>query len=138
MNVKDKIIWITGASSGIGAAMAIEYSKLGASLILSSRNTDELNKVRLACAEPEKVQVLEMDLADTSGFKKYVEEAIKFYGSVDMLINNAGISQRSLAAETSLEVDRKIFDVNYFGTIALTKALIPHFKEKSRGHFVMP
>ncbi len=137
MNVKDKIIWITGASSGIGAAMAIEYSKLGASLILSSRNTDELNKVRLACAEPEKVQVLEMDLADTSGFKKYVEEAIKFYGSVDMLINNAGISQRSLAAETSLEVDRKIFDVNYFGTIALTKALIPHFKEKSRGHFVV-
>ena len=54
-----------------------------------------------------------------------------------MLVNNAGISQRSLAAETDLEVDRKIFDVNYFGTIALTKALIPHFKENGSGHFVV-
>lgn len=137
MNLKDKIIWITGASSGIGAAMAVEYSRMGAKLILSSRNTDDLNKVRSACLSPENVKILTMDLANTLKFKEIVKEAVGFYGYIDVLINNAGISQRSLAADTSLEVDRKIFDVNYFGTIALTKELIPHFKEKGKGHFVV-
>jgi short-subunit dehydrogenase len=137
MNLKDQIIWITGASSGIGAAMAVEYSKLGARLILSSRNTDELNHVRSSCEVPEKIKVLKLDLANPSDFKRIVKEAANFYGHIDILINNAGISQRSLAADTSLEVDRKIFDVNYFGTIALTKELIPYFKEKGQGHFVV-
>mgnify|MGYP000070710829 CR=1 FL=1 len=137
MNLKDQIIWITGASSGIGAAMAVEYSKLGARLILSSRNTDELNHVRSSCEVPEKIKVLKLDLANPSDFNRIVKEAANFYGHIDILINNAGISQRSLAADTSLEVDRKIFDINYFGTIALTKELIPYFKEKGQGHFVV-
>lgn len=137
MNLKDKIIWITGASSGIGAAMANEYSKRGARLIISSRNTQELNKVKLSCLHPESVKVLTVDLSDTAGFKKIIEQAINFFGRIDVLINNAGISQRSFAAETDLDVDRRIFEINYFGTIALTKALIPHFKEKKNGHFVV-
>jgi len=137
MNVKDKIIWITGASSGIGAAMANEYSKRGAKLILSSRNSEELEKVKSSCMYPDNVKVLPIDLANTSTFKKTVAQAIDMYGSVDVLINNAGISQRSFAAETKLEVDRKIFDINYFGTIALTKAMIPHFVENRNGHFVV-
>ena len=137
MNVKDKIIWITGASSGIGAALALEYSKLGARLILSSRNSNALEKVKLSCEQPDKIKILTMDLANISDFKTLVEEAISFFGSIDILINNAGISQRAFAEETSLEVDHKIFDVNFFGTIALTKALIPHFKYNKRGHFVV-
>ena len=137
MDLKDKIVWITGASSGIGAAMAVEYARLGAILIISSRNTDELHKVRSSCGSPENIQILKLDLAKPSEFKKIVKEAVSFYGHIDVLINNAGISQRSLAADTSLEVDRKIFDVNYFGTIALTKELIPYFKEKKQGHFVV-
>ena len=137
MNIKDKIIWITGASSGIGAAMAIEYSKKGVRLILSSRNTDELNNVKSSCMEPDRVKVLPLDLANTSAFKKTVEQAAMFFGRIDVLINNAGISQRSFAADTNLEVDRKIFDINYFGTIALTKAMIPHFIENNGGHFVV-
>lgn len=137
MDIKNKIIWITGASSGIGEAMAIEYSKLGALLILSSRNIDELNRVRAACAAPERIRILTLDLGNPSGFKEIVKEAVNFHGHIDVLINNAGISQRSLAEETRIEVDRKIFDVNYFGTIALSKALIPYFKEKGSGHFVV-
>lgn len=137
MNVKDKIIWITGASSGIGAALALEYSKLGARLILSSRNSNALEKVKLSCEQPDKIKILTMDLVKISDFKSLVEEAISFFGSIDILINNAGISQRAFAEETSLEVDHKIFDVNFFGTIALTKALIPHFKYNKRGHFVV-
>lgn len=137
MKVKDKIIWITGASSGIGAALAREYSILGARLILSSRNHDALDKVKLSCAQSDKIKILIMDLANTSDFIKLVEEAIGFFGSIDVLINNAGISQRGLAEDTSLEVDHKIFDINFFGTIALTKALIPHFKYHKRGHFVV-
>ena len=137
MNVKNKVIWITGASSGIGAALAMEYAKHGALLILSSRNTDALHSIKSAFSAPERAQILEMDLASHTGFDKHVERAVNFYGRIDVLINNAGISQRSLASETILKVDRQIFEVNYFGTIALTKALIPHFKEKGGGHFVV-
>ncbi len=137
MNLKQKIIWITGASSGIGAAMAVEYAALGAKLIISSRNTEELHKVRSNCAAPENIKVLTMDLEKPSEFKEIVKEAVNSYGHIDLIIHNAGISQRSLAADTSLEVDRKIFEINYFGTIALTKELIPYFKEKAQGHFVV-
>jgi len=137
MNVKDKIFWITGASSGIGAALAYEYSKKGARIILSSRNSDELHKVKSACMHPDRVAVLPVDLANPTSFKEIVHKATNFYGRIDVLINNAGISQRSLASKTNLEVDRKIFDINYFGTIALTKAMIPHFVENGNGHFVV-
>lgn len=137
MNVKDKTIWITGASSGIGKAMAREYAKKGARLILSSRNKEALNQLRELCSHPERIQILEMDLERTDEFQGYVEKAIKFFDGIDILINNAGVSQRSLAAQTDLEVDRRIFEINYFGTIGLTKALIPHFKERGKGHFVV-
>lgn len=137
MNVTDRVIWITGASSGIGKAMAEAYSSKGAKLILSSRNTEELEQVKSSCKHPEMIKVLYLDLADSSGFDKSVEKAISFFGIIDMLINNAGISQRSLAFDTSLEVDRKIFEVNYFGTVALTKALIPHFIQNGGGQFVV-
>lgn len=137
MKVNNKVIWITGASSGIGAAMAVEYAKRGAKLILSARNIEELNKVKSLCLAPENVKILSMDLSNTSGFADNVAQAIAFFGAIDVLVNNAGISQRSLAAETVLEVDKKIFEINYFGTIALTKALIPHFRENDGGQFAV-
>jgi len=137
MNVKDKTIWITGASSGIGAALARAYSKSDAHLILSARNKEALEAVRLSCAYPEKIKILELDLGNNSTLEHKVETAIQYYGRIDILINNAGISQRSLVSETVIEVDRRIFEVNYFGTIALSRALLPHFKENKRGHFVV-
>jgi len=137
MNLKDKIIWITGASSGIGAALARGYSELGAQLILSARNSEALEKVSLSCLHSDKVKTLPLDITNTTDIKEKVELAINMFGRIDVLINNAGISQRSLVSDTLLEVDRRIFEVNYFGTIALTKALIPHFKMKKNGHLVV-
>jgi short-subunit dehydrogenase len=136
MNFAAKTIWITGASSGIGKALALELSKKDANLILSSRNETELNKVKNACKNSKNVKVLPLDLEDYSDLSIKVSQAISFFNTIDILFNNAGISQRSLAKETLVSVDKRIMDINYFGTVALTKALLPHFIERNKGHFV--
>ena len=137
MNFKGKTIWITGASSGIGRALAIAFSRHPVRLILSSRNEDKLEETRMLCDVPDKVRVLPLDLAKTDTLKERAEKAIDCFGGVDILVHNGGISQRSLAAGTSLEVDRKIFETNYFGTVCLTRSLLPHFMEKKSGQFVV-
>lgn len=129
------VIWITGASSGIGAATAKKFSKEGYSVILSSRKEEELNHVKESCAHPENCAVLPLDLAQTDTLSDKVKQAISLFGHIDIMFHNGGISQRSLAIETQLEVDRKIMEVNFFGTIALTKALLPHFKSRKSGQF---
>jgi len=137
MKLKDKIVWITGASSGIGKALALEFSKYKVQLILSSRNEELLIAVKNACAYPEKIHLLPLDLEDYSNMELKVKTALSFFGGIDILINNGGISQRALAINTSIAVAKKIMDVNYFGTVALSKALLPHFIEKKSGHFVV-
>lgn len=133
--MKNKIIWITGATSGIGEEMAIQLSSLGAKLVLSARRENELERVKKRCSGP--VLVLPLDLANSNAFEEKVNSVIKHYGKIDMLINNGGISQRSSASETPLELDRKIMEVNYFGNIALSKAVLPVFKEQKSGRFVV-
>jgi len=137
MNFKNKTIWITGASSGIGKAFAIAFSNYDANLILSARSEKKLFEVKEKCKYPEKVEVLTLDLADHDTFNTKVELALGFFNGIDILINNGGISQRSLAIDTQLSVDHRIFNVNYFGTIALTKALLPHFISKKSGQIVV-
>jgi len=137
VNFKNKVIWITGASSGIGKAVAIAFSKQGANLILSSRTKEKLEDVKRLCAYPDKVKLLQLDLNDYHNFEPLVKEAIAIFNGIDLLINNGGISQRSLAKDTTIDVDKRIFDTNYFGTIALTKAVLPHFVSKKSGHFVV-
>jgi len=137
MNIKNKTVWITGASSGIGKALATEFSKQGANLILSARNEKKLLEVKELCENDEKVKILPLDLTNFDIFENKVEEAISLFNGIDILVNNGGISQRSLTAETHLSVDQQIFNVNYFGTIALTKALLPHFMSKQSGQFVV-
>ncbi|EIM78033.1 short-chain dehydrogenase/reductase sdr [Nitritalea halalkaliphila LW7] len=132
--MKKPVAWITGASSGIGEALAYTLNLKGYRLILSARNEAALNRVAAQCSSPEEVQILPLDLAKTSLAAHYVEQALGFFGQIDLLVNNGGISQRSLVEETELEVDRRIMEVNYFGTIALTKALLPHFMERRSGH----
>jgi short-subunit dehydrogenase len=133
---EDEVIWITGASSGIGEALAYELNKYGSRLIISSRSQKGLDLVKKRCAYPKKVMVLALDLADFDKMPVRVEKAVAAFGKVDILINNAGISQRSLIADTQFEVFKKLIDIDYLGTIALTKALLPHFLTNSRGHFV--
>ncbi|OGS70383.1 MAG: short-chain dehydrogenase [Flavobacteria bacterium RIFCSPLOWO2_12_FULL_35_11] len=137
MNFDHKIIWITGASSGIGKSLAIALSKQHTKLILSSRNEKELNAVKNSCEHPENIKVLPLDLEDYMSLSSKVEKALSLFGSVDMLFNNGGISQRSYAKDTAISVDKRIMDINYLGTVALTKTLLPHFIEKNSGHFVV-
>lgn len=135
--LSNKTIWITGASSGIGEALAYALNKKKAKLILSARRSEELERVQQNCQNPEDVKILPLDLTDTDSLNEKVEKAISCFGQVDMLINNGGISQRSLIKDTDLSVDRRVMEVNYFGTIALTRALLPHMIERQSGHMVV-
>lgn len=133
----NKVIWITGASSGIGEALAYAFSAAGARLLLSSRRTEELERVKKNCARPDLARVLPMDLLDIPSFEARTAEAIGAFGEVDILVHNGGITQRSLVAETELAVHRRVMEVNYFSYAALTKAILPHFIERKSGHFVV-
>ena len=137
MSFQDKVIWITGASSGIGKALALELSNQDALLILSARNESVLNEVKGACKSPERVKVLPLDLENYGDFDQKTKEAIAWSGRIDILVNNGGISQRAFAKDTSIEVDKKIMEINYTGTVALTKAVLPHFIENKQGHVVV-
>ena len=137
MNFQNKVIWITGASSGIGRALALELSNFDALLILSARNEAALESVKKKCKNPSNVTVLPLDLEVHSSFNKITTTAIKLFGRIDILVNNGGISQRSLASETNISVDKKIMEVNYTGTVALTKTILPHFIENNKGQFVI-
>jgi len=137
MNFANKTVWITGASSGIGKGLALAFSNSDANVILSARNESKLNEVKAACKNPNKVQILPLDLADFSSFKEKSKTANNFFNGIDILVNNGGISQRSYAVDTELKVDKQIFEVNYFGTIALTKAILPYFISKKHGQIVV-
>ncbi|MFK5973417.1 MAG: SDR family oxidoreductase [Flavobacteriaceae bacterium] len=134
--INNKTVWITGASSGIGEGLAYALSKKGCKLIISSRKKEELERVKNNCQNPDMVAIIPLDLADSEASPKRTEEAISAFGSIDILINNAGISQRSLIINTNMEVYKKLIDVNYLGTVALTKAILPHFLAQKKGHFV--
>ena len=132
MRFRDRVVWITGASSGIGEALAIAWSREGAQLVLSARNAAELERVRRLCDRPEKHRVLPLDLRDTEAVQRAAEEV----GRVDILVHSGGVSQRSTVMETDLATDRAIMDLNYFGTITLTKAVLPSMIARGEGHVV--
>lgn len=132
----DKVVWVTGASSGIGEALAIEFARQGAKVVLSARREAELERVRLICAQPDSHFVLPMDMTDTDHMSRYVESVLAKLGQIDVLINNAGISQRSLIKDTALAVDRQIMELDFFGPVALTKAVLPHMLARGQGQLV--
>ncbi|MFA5652510.1 MAG: SDR family oxidoreductase [Desulfomonilia bacterium] len=137
MKNTDRVVWITGASSGIGEALAYAYSEKGARLILSSRNEARLREVRDRCAEPGSHLVVPLDLRDTPCVGAGCAEVLKHMGRVDILINNGGVSQRSLAMETPLDIDRMIMETNFFGTVTLTKAVLPSMAQQRSGRIVV-
>lgn len=132
----NKRVWITGASSGIGEALAKAFAQHHAHLILSARNEAELNRVAALCSEAGAASVLvqPLDLSQHNTIPGIVDKVLRQTGKVDILINNGGVSQRSLAKDTSLEVDKKLMDINFFGTVALTKALLPSMLTHQLGH----
>ena len=134
-SINGKVVWITGASSGIGEALAYELARKNCKLILSARNVEALELVKSKFINGE-VVVLPFDLTDFDNAKNNAAKAVAAYGKIDVLINNGGVSQRSLIAETDFEVDKKLIEVDYLGTVAITKALLPHFIKNRNGHFV--
>lgn len=136
--LREKVIWLTGASSGIGEALAYALSAEGARLILSARRKEELERVKGNCqasAQPY-ISILPLDLAQEGTLKLSTSAAVQLFGHIDILINNGGISQRSLVVNTNMDVHRRIMEVNYFGAVALTQYLLPHFISRKSGHFV--
>jgi short-subunit dehydrogenase len=131
------VCWITGASSGIGEALAVAYAREGRTLVLSARREAELNRVKSRCLEQglsdTRVLVLPLDVTDETAMAPAVQKVVDRFGRIDLLINNAGISQRSLAVDTELAVYRKIFDVDVLGQIALTKAVLPVMLAQGEG-----
>ena len=130
-----KIIWITGASSGIGECLVYSFIRRGATVIASSNEPTELERVKKNCGDLSgKVVCVPFDLSDTSGIEKTVREQIGLTGKIDYLLNIGGISQRATIADTPIWLDRKIMEINYFGTIALTKAVLPFMIGQKSGH----
>ncbi len=136
--IKNNVTWITGASSGIGEELAYQMAQKGGKLILSARRESELQRVQAAIQEKwgTPVEILPLDLLDNAALPEKAKQAEAFFGRIDVLINNGGISQRGLVNETIIEVDRKVFETNYFGSITLTKAVLPGMLERKFGHHV--
>jgi dehydrogenase/reductase SDR family member 7B len=139
MYFKDKTIWITGASSGIGAELASQFAKHGANLILTSRKTDKLEKLAsdIRIKYQVTVHVVPLDLTRTESIHEAYTTIHNKNIFIDILINNGGISQRSGVLETPIDIDRKIFETNFFGAITLTKFLLPGMVSKGGGHIVV-
>jgi len=134
---KDKVIWITGASSGIGEALALEFARQEARLILSARRADELKRVgALTKLRELDLMLLPFDLSDTKNASGLAAQIMNKFGRIDILINNGGYSQRSEAIETPIEIDRQLMEVNYFSYVALTKAVLPYMKRQKSGQII--
>jgi dehydrogenase/reductase SDR family protein 7B len=137
MHFKNKVIWITGASSGIGAALAKKLAAQQTSLILSARNISALERVQKECEVLTKnCNILPVDLLSDS-IEDITEKAISLFGYIDIHISCAGVSQRSLATETSLAVYRSLMEINFFAPICITRALLPHFTKRGTGHIAV-
>ncbi|HSH51568.1 MAG TPA: SDR family oxidoreductase [Bacteroidales bacterium] len=138
MFYQNKVVWITGASSGIGEALAYELAHQQAIAILSSNQPEELKRVKNnydKIGGESYIQFLDITEIDKMG--SITKAIINKFGRIDVLINNAGISQRALALETSLEIDRKIMEIDYFGIIALTKTVLPHMIKAKSGYIAV-
>lgn len=134
--MKNKVVWITGASSGIGEALVYKYHKAGAKLIISSRNRDELFRVKTNCKGAINIHVLSLDLEQTATLPQKALEALRIFGKIDILINCGGVSQRSLALETTADTEEKIMRINFWGTVTLSKAVIPAMIKNGGGQVV--
>ena len=132
-----KVVWITGASSGIGEELARQLDRAGAQLILSARNVDKLNELKESLQHKEQHLVVQVDLSETSNVGLLAQQIVSHYGRIDVLINNGGISQRATAFDTTMDVNRQIMEVNFFGNIAMTKAVLPIFRQQKSGQILV-
>ncbi|XP_051877330.1 dehydrogenase/reductase SDR family member 7B isoform X2 [Pristis pectinata] len=142
--IQDAVVVITGASSGLGKDCARVFHAAGAKLVLCGRDKqklDELTKELTGMANGKRKtyppHVVTFDLTDVDSVSSSAEEILNCYGQVDVLINNAGISYRGNILETTVSVDKNVMNINYFGPVALTKAILPSMVQRRRGHIVV-
>lgn len=133
---KDKVVWLTGASSGIGKELSIQLAELGAKLVLSSRKEEILQALKEGLPSSKEHLVLPLDLTKSCDFESALNQVITQYGCVDYLIQNGGISQRGTAADSTETVVRKIMEVNFFGNVLLTRVVLPELR-KSKGQILV-
>ncbi len=138
MKYTGKTVWITGAASGIGEALAYEYAKHGAQVIISDLNKEKLAAVTANCISlGGQAYAAPFNLEDSTEIEKVAQQVLKLYPKIDYLYNNGGISQRSYAIETPVAIDRKIMETNFFGAVTLTKQLLPSLMSGSGGHIIV-
>lgn len=130
-------VWITGASSGIGKALALKYYQEGFNIVLSARKKEALDEVAKTFKDQKRVLVLPLDLSQNESFESEVSQVLKSFPSIDILINNGGISQRAKAIGTELPVTKKLMNVNFFGTVALTQEVLKSMVKKGKGKIVV-
>ena len=136
---QDKVVWITGSSSGIGEATAYEFAKEGAKLILTALEADLLQQVCKKCEElgSPKAEALPFDLSQKDQVAELAEKAWNVFGYIDVFYNNAGISQRSKTIDTEMKVINKVMDINYFAPVIMTKVILPKMVERGGGQLVV-
>lgn len=136
--LRGKVVWITGASSGIGKQLAIELAKHHVKLCISARSSDRLQAVKEECLKqskllrPNDIFVLKMDMLDIDQHQRYFDTVVNHFGGLDILVNNAGRSQRASFEEIDLSVDRELFELDVFSIVNLTRIYVRHCK--GRGH----
>jgi len=136
-DLKNKVVWITGASSGIGEELAYALAREGVRLVLTARDKDKLEKVKDVCLQyTSHCWIQLMDLSKVDQIDNAAKQVLQQTGTIDVLINNAGRSQRSLAKMTPLDIDRSMMELNFFSPVALTKAILPSMLKQGSGHIV--
>ena len=134
--MKDKIVVITGASSGIGKALSGNFAKRGAKIVIAARSEDKLNQIKVDLEKSAPyVLAVKADVSRDADCQNLIQKTIEKFGGLDILINNAGISMRAIFEHTDLSVIRQLMDVNFWGTVYCTKFALPHLL-KSRGSVV--
>jgi short-subunit dehydrogenase len=137
MNFHDRRVWITGASSGIGESLAMAFHQARAKLILSARREDELKRVQSACGGEPETLILPMDVTNGAELPEKTRLALSLFGGIDILVLNAGITQRSRTRETDESVYRRLMEVNFFAPEAMARAVLPSMLAQKRGHIVV-
>ncbi|CAG5134015.1 unnamed protein product [Candidula unifasciata] len=143
-SLKGKVVWITGASSGIGEYIALCLAEAGCRLVLSARREQLLEKVKERCLliskgklSEDDIMVFPLDVVDYESHKPAVQNVLEKFNKIDILINNAGKSQRSPWVDVELCVDRELFEINVLGSVSLTQHVLPHMMERKQGHIVV-
>jgi short-subunit dehydrogenase len=137
MDFRGRRVWVTGASSGIGEALSVAFHEAGAKLILSARREDELKRVQTACGGEAATRILPMDVTQAFELPAKVQLALSMFDGIDILVLNAGISQRSRTRETDESVYRQLMEVNFFAPEAMARAVLPSMLAQKSGHIVV-